>query len=56
VLQGPADRQRLGVEQAPKPPPRIEDPVEWERVMRADLAVRDAAREPYRWPPVSSRP
>ena len=47
VLQGPAGRHVHGIEKAPKPPPRIEDPVEWDRVMRADLAVRDAAREPY---------
>jgi hypothetical protein len=47
VLQGPAGRRVHGIEKAPKPPPRIEDPAEWERVMRADLAVRDAAREPY---------
>ena len=47
VLQGPAGRHVHGIETAPKPPPRIEDAAEWERVMRADLAVRDAAREPY---------
>ena len=47
VLQGPAGRHVHGIEKAPKPPPRIEDAAEWERVMRADLAVRDAAREPY---------
>jgi hypothetical protein len=47
VLQGPAGRHVHGIEKAPKPPPRIEDDAEWERVMRADLAVRDAAREPY---------
>ena len=47
ALQGPAGRHIAGVEQAPKPPPRIEDPAEWERVMRAELAVRTAAREPY---------
>jgi hypothetical protein len=36
-----------GIEKAPEPPPRIEDDAEWERVMRADLAIRDTAREPY---------
>ncbi len=46
-MQGPAGRHVHGIETAPKPPPRIEDNAEWERVMRADLAVRDAAREPY---------
>ncbi len=47
ALQGPAGRHIAGVEKAPEPAPRIEDPVEWERVMRAELDVRDAAREPY---------
>ena len=47
VLQGPAGRHVHGIETAPEPPPRIEDAAEWDRVMRADLAVRDAAREPY---------
>ena len=46
ALQGPAGRHLVGLEQAPKTP-RIEDPAEWERVMRAELAVRAAAREPY---------
>jgi hypothetical protein len=46
-LQGPAGRHVAGVGKAPTPPPRIEDPTEWDRVMRAELAVRDAAREPY---------
>ena len=46
ALQGPAGRHLVGLETAPKTP-RIEDPAEWERVMRAELAVRAAAREPY---------
>jgi hypothetical protein len=47
ALQGPAGRHVLGVEKAPPGPDRIEDPAEWERVMRAERAPRDAAREPY---------
>ena len=47
ALQGPAGRHLAGVEQAPAPQPRIEDPAEWERVMQAELAVRTAARRPY---------
>ena len=46
-LQGPAGRHLAGVEKAPDAQPRIEDPAEWERVMRAELDARDAAREPY---------
>jgi hypothetical protein len=46
-LQGPAGRHVAGVEKAPEPAPRIEDHVEWERVMRAELDVREAARAPY---------
>jgi len=46
-LQGPAGRHRAGAEKAPQRGPRIEDPAEWERVMRTELAARDAAREPY---------
>src|SRR5215207_7860055 len=45
-LQGPAGRHLAGVEKVPQSP-RIEDAAEWERVMRAELDVRDAAREPY---------
>ena len=46
-LQGPAGRHFAGVEKAPDAQRRVEDPAEWERVMRAELDVRDAAREPY---------
>jgi len=46
ALQGPAGRHIAGVETAPDAR-RVEDPAEWERVMRAELAVRTAAREPY---------
>jgi hypothetical protein len=47
ALQGPAGRHVAGVEKAPDAQRRIEDPAEWERVMRAELAPRAAAREPY---------
>ncbi len=47
VLQGPAGEAVHGVTKAAKGPDRIQDPAEWERAMRADRAVRDAAREPY---------
>ena len=47
ALQGPAGRHIAGVEKAPDAQRRIEDPAEWERVMRAELAPRAAAREPY---------
>ena len=47
TLQGPAGRHIAGVEKAPDAQRRIEDPAEWERVMRAELAARAAAREPY---------
>ena len=36
----------MGIEKVPGRD-RIEDPAEWERVMRAEHALRDAAREPY---------
>jgi hypothetical protein len=49
VLQGPAGRHVHGIEKAPKPPPRIEDDADWERVTRADLAGRPELV--YCWPP-----
>jgi hypothetical protein len=55
ALQGPAGRHVTGVEKAPEPQRRIEDAVEWERVMQAELAARAAASGPppprYCWPP-----
>jgi hypothetical protein len=44
ALQGPAGRDLVGLEKVPRAP-RIEDPAEWERVMRAELAASTAARE-----------
>ena len=50
ALRGPAGDVVHKVVKAPKGPDRIEDAAEWERVMRAERATRDAAREPYLTP------
>jgi hypothetical protein len=47
ALLGPAGDVLHGLVKAPELPERIKDPEEWERVMRAERAPRDAAREPY---------
>ena len=46
ALLGPAGEAMAGIVKLERPE-RIKDPAEWERVMRAELAPRDAAREPY---------
>ena len=46
ALLGPAGEAMAGIVKLERPE-RITDPAEWERVMRAELAPRDAAREPY---------
>ena len=47
ALLGPAGDVLHGLVKAPERPERIKHPDEWERVMRAERAPRDAAREPY---------
>ena len=46
ALMGPAGEAMSGLVKRPKTE-RIKDPAEWERVMRAEQAPRDAARQPY---------
>ena len=46
ALMGPAGEVRSGLVKLERAE-RIKDPAEWERVMRAELAPRNAAREPY---------
>lgn len=46
ALMGPAGEAMAGITKVPERE-RIKDPAEWERVMRAELAPRDAARDPY---------